>query len=27
MWNITEFEAFYRWKNTDINYLELVKMS
>jgi len=25
MWNITEFEAFYRWKNTDINYLELVK--
>ncbi|NDK09792.1 tRNA (guanosine(46)-N7)-methyltransferase TrmB [Candidatus Gracilibacteria bacterium] len=25
MGNITEFEAFYRGKNTDINYLELVK--
>lgn len=23
--NITEFEWFYRWENTDINYIELVK--
>lgn len=24
--NVTEFEWFYRWENTDINYIELVKV-